>query len=73
MPIGSLYAINAWSYPVGAGLLVLAVAVWMRGSEAAGRRGFAVAWIVLVLIASVVVVLPFLLEFDTAARGHRTG
>ena len=69
LAVGTLYAINAWSYPVAAGLLVLAVAVWMRGSEAAGRRGYAIAWTVLVLIASVVVVLPFLLEFDAAARG----
>ena len=69
LAIGTLYAINAWSYPVAAGLLVLAVAVWMRGPEAAGRRGYAAVWTLLVLIASVVVVLPFLLEFDAAARG----
>jgi YYY domain-containing protein len=67
--IGTLYAINAWSYPVAAGLLVLAVAIWARTPEAAGRLSYAVVWTVLVLVASVVVVLPFLLDFDSAARG----
>jgi YYY domain-containing protein len=69
LAIGTLYAINAWSYPVAAGLLVLAVAIWARTPEAQGRIGYAVVWTVLVLLASVVVVLPFLLDFDSAARG----
>ena len=43
--------------------------VWARTPEAAGRRGYAVVWTVLVLVASVVAVLPFLLDFDSAARG----
>ncbi len=69
LAIGFLYAVNSWSYPVAAGLLVLAVAAWARSAESRGRRGYAAVWLVLVLLASVVLVLPFWLEFDPAARG----
>jgi YYY domain-containing protein len=69
LAIGALYAVNSWSYPVAAGLLVLAVATWMVSAESTGRRAYAVTWLVLVLIASVVLVLPFWLAFDPAARG----
>jgi YYY domain-containing protein len=69
LAVGVLYAINSWSYPVAAGLLVLGVVVWMRGPEAEGRRAFGAVWTGLVLLASVVLVLPFWLEFDPAARG----
>jgi YYY domain-containing protein len=69
LAIGALYAINSWSYPVAAGLLVLAVASWLCSAESQGRRAYAVVWLALVLVASVVFVLPFLLEFDEAARG----
>jgi YYY domain-containing protein len=69
LAIGALYAINTWSYPVVAGLLVLAVATWLRDPESDGRRAYATVWCALVLVASVVFVLPFLLEFDEAARG----
>jgi YYY domain-containing protein len=64
LAIGALYAINTWSYPVAAGLLVLAAVIWLRSPESTGRRAYAVVWVVLVLVASVVFVLPFLLEFD---------
>jgi YYY domain-containing protein len=69
LSVGALYAINSWSYPVAAGLLVLAVLVWVSDPRSAGRRGYAAAWTVLVLVASVVLVLPFWLNFDPAARG----
>ncbi|HEX5618697.1 MAG TPA: DUF2298 domain-containing protein [Solirubrobacteraceae bacterium] len=69
LAIGALYAINTWSYPVAAGLLVLAVVIWLRTPESRGGRQYAVVWCLLVLVASVVFVLPFLLEFDEAARG----
>ena len=69
LAIGALYAINSWSYPAVAGLLVLAIATWMRSPESAGRRVYAVVWLVLVLLASVVLILPFHLSFDPAARG----
>ena len=42
LAVGALYAINSWSYPVAAGLLVGAVVVWMRGPARPGgavRRG----------------------------------
>jgi YYY domain-containing protein len=69
LTIGALYAINSWSYPVAAGLLVLAVATWLRDPASLGRRPYAVVWLALVLVASVVLVLPFWLSFDPAARG----
>jgi YYY domain-containing protein len=69
LAVGSLHAINSWSYPVVAGLLVAAVVVWMRGDGAAGRRAFGLTWAVLVLGASVILLLPFWLDFDPAARG----
>src|ERR687887_1128272 len=36
LAIGALYAVNSWSYPVVAGLLVLAVASWMLSGASAG-------------------------------------
>jgi YYY domain-containing protein len=69
LSIGALYAINSWSYPVAAGMLVVAVWVWLRDPRSAGRRAYAVVWTGLVLLASVVLLLPFWLRFDPAARG----
>ena len=69
LAVGALYAINSWSYPVAAGLLALAVATWCLSAESEGRRAYAVTWLGLVLVASVVLVLPFWLAFDPAARG----
>ena len=51
LAVGALYAINSWSYPVAAGLLVGAVVVWMREPAARGRRAFGAVWTVLVLVA----------------------
>ena len=69
LAVGVLYPVNSWSYPVAAGLLVLAVATWLRAPESEGRRAYAVTWLALVLAASVVLVLPFWLSFDPAAKG----
>ena len=69
LAVGALYAVNSWSYPVAAGLLVLAVGAWVVSDASAGRRAYAVTWLVLVLLASVVLMLPFWLAFDPAARG----
>src|SRR5688500_4419809 len=41
----------------------------MRSPAARGRRPFGAVWMVLVLLAGVVLVLPFWLDFDPAARG----
>ena len=38
LAVGALYPVNSWSYPVAAGLLVLAVGTWLRSPESAGRR-----------------------------------
>jgi YYY domain-containing protein len=69
LAVGALYAINSWSYPVAAGLLVIGVLAWLRDPRSSGRRGYAATWIGLVLLASVVLLLPFWLSFDPAARG----
>ena len=69
LAIGALYAVNSWSYPVAAGLLVLAVLSWLLDPASAGRRAYALVWTGLVLLAGVVLMLPFWLAFDPAARG----
>jgi YYY domain-containing protein len=69
LAVGALYAINSWSYPVAAGVLVVAVLAWMADPRSAGRRTFAALWGLLVLIASVVLLAPFWFTFDPAARG----
>jgi YYY domain-containing protein len=69
LTIGALYAINSWSYPVAAGLLVLAVLAWLRDPRSRGRRTYALVWTALVLVVGVVLLLPFWLNFDPAARG----
>jgi len=68
--IGTLYAINSWSWPVAAVVLVLAMALWLRDPAVAAARGHrAVWWTVLVLALGAAAVLPFLLSFDPNARG----
>jgi YYY domain-containing protein len=69
LSVGALYAINTWSYPVVAGLLVAGAVVWMRGPEAAGRRVSGAVWTVLVLLIGPALLLPFWLDFDPTARG----
>jgi YYY domain-containing protein len=69
---GVLYAINSWSFPVAAGLLAAGVVTWMRTPASDGRRDYAIVWIVLVLLASVLLVLPFWLNYTPAANGVGT-
>ena len=69
LAVGALYAINSWSYPVTAGLLAAAVVIWLCDPRSAGARSYAISWLVLVLAASVVLVLPFWLNFNPAASG----
>ena len=66
---GFLYAVNSWSYPVMAGLLALAVIAWLRDPRSAPARPAAVRWLLAVLALSALLVLPFHLSFDPAARG----
>jgi uncharacterized membrane protein len=47
----------------------VAVLAWLRDPRSRGGRDYAVVWTTLVLLASVVLLLPFWLDFDPAARG----
>ena len=69
LAIGFLYAVNSWSYPVLAGLLALAVVAWLRDPRSEAARPAAVRWLLAVLAASALLMLPFHLTFDPAARG----
>jgi YYY domain-containing protein len=69
LAIGFLYTVNSWSYPVVAGLLVLAVVAWLRDPRSEPDRPAAVRWLLAVLAGSALLVLPFHLSFDPAARG----
>ncbi len=69
LAVGFLYAVNSWSYPVMAGLLALAVLVWLRDPRSEPSRPAAVRWLLLVLAGSALLVLPFHLTFDPSARG----
>jgi YYY domain-containing protein len=66
---GFLYTVNSWSYPVMAGLLALAVVAWLCDPRSEASRPAAVRWLLAVLALSVLLVLPFHLTFDPAARG----
>jgi YYY domain-containing protein len=66
LAVGTLYAINSWSYPVAAGVLAAAVVVWLRSGAA---PGYPLAWLGLVLVGGFVLILPFVLDFDPEARG----
>src|SRR5215207_3916988 len=67
--IGTLYAINAWSFPVVAGLVALGGLVRLRTAPTLRERGRTLAWTLVVLVLGVLAVLPFLLTYDTAADG----
>jgi YYY domain-containing protein len=69
LAVGFLYAVNSWSYPVMAGLLALAVVAWLRDPRSEPARPAAARWLLLVLAGSALLVLPFHLSFDPAARG----
>jgi YYY domain-containing protein len=66
---GFLYAVNSWSAPVMAGLLALAVVAWLCDPRSAPARPAAVRWLLAVLALGVLLMLPFYLSFDPAARG----
>lgn len=68
LAIGMLYAINSWSYPVAAGLLAASVVIWLRTPEAKGRTGYAVVWLGIVLVASIALIAPFVLDFKPESR-----
>jgi YYY domain-containing protein len=67
--VGTLYAINAWSFPVVAGLVALGALVRLSGAGTFRERTRTLAWTAVVLLLGVLAVLPFLLTYDTAADG----
>jgi YYY domain-containing protein len=69
LAIGFLYGVNSWSWPVTAGLLVLGVVVWVTSPAAAGSRRRALLWGTAVLGLGIVLVLPFIVNFDPNASG----
>ena len=69
LSLGFLYAVNSWSYPVMGGLLALAAIVWLRDPRSEPARPAVVRWLLAALAASALLMLPFFLSFDPAARG----
>jgi YYY domain-containing protein len=69
LAVAVLYAVNSWSYPVMAGLLVLAALAWLRDPRSEPARPAVVRWVLAVLAGGVLLVLPFHLTFDPAASG----
>jgi YYY domain-containing protein len=69
LTIGFLYAVNSWSYPVVAGVMALAVLAWLADPRSVSQRPAAVRWLLVVLAASVLLVLPFHLSFAPSAHG----
>jgi YYY domain-containing protein len=67
--IGTLYAINAWSFPVVAGLVLLGAVVRAGEPGTWRERGRAPLWALAALLLAVIAVLPFLLTYDAAAEG----
>ena len=69
LSLGLLYAINAWSYPVTAAVLALAVVGWLRDWRSRPERPAVVRWLLATLACSALLMLPFHLSFDPAATG----
>jgi len=67
--IGTLYAINAWSFPVVGGLFALGALVRLREAPGLRERMRTLAWALTAAVLAVVAVLPFLLDYDAAADG----
>src|SRR5829696_5428009 len=67
--VGTLYAINAWSFPVVAGLVLLGALVRLREAPGVRERTRTVVWAVTALVLAVIAVAPFLLAYDAAADG----
>jgi YYY domain-containing protein len=63
LSVGWLYGVNSWSWPVMAGFTVLAAVALP------GRRLRSFAWAAGVVVAGIVLVLPFIVHFDPNAKG----
>ena len=72
LAVGVLYAINSWSYPVARGH-ARGVGDHLDPRRRAGRKGYPLVWLGLVLVASFVLILPFMLELrPRGARDRRS-
>jgi YYY domain-containing protein len=67
--VGTLYAINAWSFPVIAGLYALSALVRLRDAPSLRERARTLGWALAALLLAVIAVLPFLLNYVAAAHG----
>ena len=67
--VGSLYAINAWSFPVAAGLVAAAPVLWLRDPALASSLRRAAGWVVGALWLSILAYAPYWLDYDPAAGG----
>ena len=69
LSVAMLYAINAWSAPVAAGVLGLAVVGWLCDPRSAPDRPAAARWLILALGGGVLLTVPFFLVYEPAAGG----
>jgi YYY domain-containing protein len=67
--LGALYAINAWSYPVAAAVLVAAVLLSWRDPQHRISGQDAAGWAIGLLWASILAFLPFWLTFHPPTAG----
>jgi len=70
--IGTLYAINAWSFPVVAGIVLLGGLVRVSGNASRPtlrERVRTLSWTLAALLLAIVAVLPFLLTYEAATDG----
>ncbi|MEA2168718.1 MAG: hypothetical protein QOF76_2018 [Solirubrobacteraceae bacterium] len=69
LTLGWLYGVNSWSWPVMVGLFGLTIGVWLTSADAAGTRVRTVLWGVAVVAGGIVLLLPFITNFDPNAMG----
>jgi uncharacterized membrane protein len=50
-------------------MLAAGTVVWLRDPASAGRRGYGAVWLALVVFASFILILPFVLDFKPEANG----
>jgi YYY domain-containing protein len=69
LAIGWLYGVNSWSWPVMVALLVLTMLIWVTSPEATAHRRNALLWTGGVIVLGIVLILPFIIDFDPSAKG----
>jgi YYY domain-containing protein len=69
LALGVLYGVNSWSWPVMAGLLLLALVIWITGGGAGALWRRELVYGAAVVALGILLVLPFIVEFDPNARG----